>query len=61
LGVRRAPQREGWIDSHKRIERVYRLDGLAGPETAAQKLKRPRAPHAPALVPERPLVDGFCA
>jgi putative transposase len=46
-----ALQREGWTDNHKRIERVYRLDGLAVRTRRRKKLTRPRAPHAPALVP----------
>jgi putative transposase len=46
-----ALQREGRTDNHKRIERVYRLDGLAVRKRRRKKLTRPRAPHAPALVP----------
>ena len=46
-----ALQREGWIDNHKRIERVYREDGLAVRKRRRKKLTRPRAPHAPAVAP----------
>ncbi len=46
-----ALQREGWADNHKRIERVYRQDGLAVRQRRRKKLTRPRAPHTPALAP----------
>jgi putative transposase len=46
-----ALQREGWIDNHKRIERVYRQDGLAVRKRPRKKLTRPRAPHVPAVAP----------
>ncbi len=46
-----ALHREGWIDNHKRIERVHRQDGLAVRKRRRKKLTRPRAPHAPALAP----------
>lgn len=46
-----ALQREGWRDNHKRIERVYRQDGLAVRQRRRKKLTRPRTPHAPALAP----------
>jgi putative transposase len=46
-----ALQREGWRDNHKRIERVYRQEGLAVRKRRRKKLTRPRAPHVPALVP----------
>ena len=46
-----ALQREGWPDNHKRIERVYRQDGLAVRKRGRRKVRRPRAPHPPAVVP----------
>lgn len=44
-------RREGWPDNHKRIERVYRAEGLAVRRRARRRLARPRVPHAPALQP----------
>jgi putative transposase len=44
-------RREGWRDNHKRIERVYRQDGLAVRKRRRKKLTRPRAPHVPAGAP----------
>lgn len=44
-------QREGWRDNHKRIERVYRQDGLAVRKRRRKKLRRPRTPHTPGQVP----------
>ena len=46
-----ALQREGWADNHKRVERVYRQDGLAVRKRRRKKLTRPRTPHTP---PTRP-------
>ena len=46
-----ALHREGWRDNHKRIERVYRLDGLAVRKRRRRRLSRPRTPHEPAVVP----------
>ena len=46
-----ALQREGWPDNHKRIERVYRQDGLAVRKRSKRKLQRPRTPHEPAVAP----------
>ncbi len=42
---------EGWTEHHNRIERVYRQDGLAVRKRRRTKLRRPRAPHAPAAAP----------
>jgi putative transposase len=46
-----ALRRDGWADNHKRIERVYRQDGLAVRTRRRKKLTRPRTPHAPAATP----------
>jgi putative transposase len=46
-----ALQREGWPDNHKRIQRVYRQDGLAVRQRRRKKLTWSRAPQAPALAP----------
>lgn len=44
-------QRDGWRDNHKRIERIYRQDGLAVRKRRRKKLRRPRTPHVPAREP----------
>jgi putative transposase len=44
-------QRECRRDNHKRIERVYRQDGLAMQQRQRKKLTRPRMRHVPALAP----------
>lgn len=43
-----ALRREGWRDNHKRVERVYREDGLAVRKRRRKKLQRARTPHTPA-------------
>lgn len=44
-------RREGWRDNHKRIRRLYRLEGLAVRRRKRKRVAVPRVPMAPA---ERP-------
>ena len=51
-------QREGWRDNHKRIERVYRQEGLAVRKRRRKAPAPAQSTHAGAGA-ERPVVDGL--
>ena len=52
-------RRDGWLDNHKRIERIYREEGLQVPKRKKRKTayKRKEKPSAPRRMNERWSMD----
>ena len=54
-------RREGWLVNHKKVERVYREEGLSLPPAGAEKVHgRPPQRAAEAHPARELLCDGFC-